>query len=64
MKMSKQYSLILALAVGLPSTILGVSYLVYLLMEKQLITPLIGILVIFLVVSSSLYLMVRYAIKK
>ena len=55
---------IVALAVGLPSTILGVFFFIYFLMENKYISTELALILILLFVAHIFYLMIRYAIKK
>lgn len=52
---------ILGIALALPSTILGVAFSVYYLIEEKIISQEIGLIVILIVVAYFFYLMVRYA---
>ena len=66
MKLSKnsKYFVVLGLSLGLPGTIIGVFFLIYGLVENKVITWNIGLPILILVVVNTLYLMVRYAIKR
>ncbi len=55
---------VLGLAVGLPSTILGVFALVYILIEKEIISTITGLIFIVVIIAYTFYLMIRYANKK
>jgi hypothetical protein len=57
----KKHLGVLALALGLPSTILGLFGVVYHLVKKGYITWTWALVIMVLVVINSLYLMVRYA---
>ncbi len=52
------------LAVGLPSSILGIFGFLYYLMSEDFISPLIAGLIISLFIFYTFYLMIRYANKK
>lgn len=56
--------LILGLALGLPSTILGVFWLTYELHRRKIISENLGLLIMVLVVVNTLYLMIRYGLAK
>ncbi len=51
---------VLALAMGLPSIILGVFFGLYLLVQKDLINWTVLLIVMLAVIVNTLYLMVRY----
>ncbi len=55
---------IVGLAVGLPSSILGVFIIIYILVEKNIITATLGLVIILIVITYTFYLMIRYALKK
>ncbi len=55
---------VLGLAVGLPSSILGVFAFVYFLIDKNYISSTTGLLLIVAIIAYTFYLMLRYANKK
>jgi len=55
---------VVGLAVGLPSSILSIFILVYILMDKEIISETAALIMILLIIASTFFLMVRYAIKK
>jgi hypothetical protein len=55
---------ILGLAIGLPSTILGIFFFIYFLIQEKLISTNVGLILIVLVIANIFYLMIRYAVKK
>ena len=55
---------VVAIAVGLPSSILGVFFVVYFLIEKGHIPAWLGMLLIVLMIVYIFYLMVRNVYKK
>lgn len=55
---------VVGLAVGLPSSILSIFILVYILMDKDIISETGALIMILLIIASTFFLMVRYAIKK
>ena len=55
---------IMGLALALPSTILGVAFLIYYLIEEKLISQGLGLFILIAVVGYFFYLMVRYAFNK
>ena len=55
---------ILGLAIGLPSSILGVFFLMYFLIENNYISSTVGLIVIVLIITYTFVLMVKYANKK
>lgn len=55
---------VLGLAVGLPSSILGVFGFVYFLIHKDLISTGVGLGLIIAIIFYTFYLMLRYANKK
>ena len=63
MKSSKWYG-VLSIALSIPSTIGGLAYLVSILVERQMISSLVGYSLFFLVILSLLWLMVKYAFNK
>ena len=60
----KKMTIVLGLAMGLPSTILGVSYLFWNLAQKDIISERTAVLLIVLSVINTFYIMIRYASKK
>ena len=62
---SKKHTLkVLALAFSLPSTIIGVFLLAYQLVQRGLIEEWQALLGALVVIANSLFLMVRYGIRK
>lgn len=55
---------VLGLAVGLPSSILGVFALAYFLIEKKYMSTEFGLGLILTIIFYTFYLMIRYANKK
>lgn len=55
---------VLGLAVGLPSSILGVFAFAYFLIEKGYVSPAIGLGLILAIIAYTFYLMIKYANKK
>lgn len=55
---------VVGLAMGLPSTILGVFALIYYLMNKNYISSGVAILIIVSIILYTFYLMIKYAAKK
>jgi len=55
---------VVGLAVGLPSSILGVFALVYFLINKNIVSASVGLLLILIIIAYTFYLMIRYANKK
>ncbi len=60
----KKYLAVLALALGLPSTILGLFAVLYQLVQKGVISWNIALSVLILVIINILYLMIRYVNKR
>lgn len=54
----------MGLALALPSTILGVAYLIYYLTEQKIISEGMGLVILISVVGYFFFLMVRYALNK
>lgn len=61
---NKKVLTVLALSLGLPTTILGVSYLVYYLIQEKIISSNVGLFILVAVVGNMLYLIIRNAIQK
>jgi hypothetical protein len=55
---------VVGLAVGLPSSILGVFGVVYMLINKEIISPLVGLVLIVTIIFYTFFLMIKYANKK
>lgn len=55
---------VLGLAIGLPSTILGIFFFIYYLIQEEIISTMLGLTLLVLVIINVFYLMIRYAIKK
>jgi hypothetical protein len=55
---------VVGLAVGLPSSILGVFALVYFLIHKDYLSTEFGLVLILTIIFYTFYLMIRYANKK
>ncbi len=55
---------VMGLAVALPSTILGVFFTIYYLIENKLISTSVGLVLLLAVIIYFFYLMVRYASSK
>lgn len=55
---------VVGLAVGLPSSILGVFGAIYFLMNKNYISTGVGLILIVSIIAYTFYLMIRYATKK
>jgi small-conductance mechanosensitive channel len=64
MSNKKKYMMVMGLALGLPSTILGISLFVYYLMEQKIISHTVGLIIIVLVVVNIFYLMIRSVSKR
>lgn len=62
--MNKKYLIVMSLAMGLPTSILAISYFVYKLIEKETIGIYSGAAIIVLYISSILILMVKSAKSK
>lgn len=54
----------MALAMGLPSIIIGVFFAVYSLVQKEVLTWGWALIIILLVIANTLFLMVRYGLVK
>ena len=52
---------VLGIAVGLPSSILGVFFIVYYLVSKDILSSELALILILAIVGYSFYLMLRYA---
>lgn len=61
--MNKRHWMVMGLALGLPSTILGVFGFIYLLVQKGYISWTVGLILILLVTINIFYLIFRYARK-
>lgn len=55
---------VVGLAVGLPSSILGVFGFVYFLIHKEYISTAVGLSLILTIIFYTFYLMIKYANKK
>lgn len=55
---------VVAIALALPSTILGVFFLIYYLINKNIISQNLGLGFLVLIIAYFFYLMVRYATSK
>lgn len=55
---------IVGLAIGLPSSILGVFFLMYFLIENKYISTTTGLITILILITYTFFLMVKYANKK
>lgn len=55
---------VVGLAVGLPSSILGVFGFVYFLIHKDYISPMVGLALILAIIAYTFFLMLKYANKK
>lgn len=64
MSQKKSWTKPLALAISLPSTIFFTAYALKVLVEKNVLSPWVGILLFLAIVGNSLVLMVIYAYKK
>lgn len=64
MNNSKKYLMVMGLALGLPSTILGVASFVIYLIDKKIISNTMGLIIIVLVIINVFYLMIRSVSKK
>ncbi|MBL7665420.1 MAG: hypothetical protein JNM93_09815 [Bacteriovoracaceae bacterium] len=60
----KKNLVILALALGLPSTILGVFILIYQLVQNHVINWTVGLIILLAVIGNTLFLMIKYVIKR
>lgn len=60
----KNIGIIVALALGLPSNILGCAYISMLLEQKGYISSSLSMILILLVIFINFFWMIRYAIKK
>lgn len=56
--------MVVAIALGLPSSILGLSFVFYQLVQKEILTQGVALGIFVVILANSLYLMVRYAISK
>ncbi len=59
----KNLKIILALCVGLPSSLLGIFWLVYYLTTKSFIKPWVSLLLMVLVGLNTIYLLIYYGFK-
>lgn len=64
MNFFEKYAKAIAIAVALPSTILGIFFGVYVLIQKNIISEVTALILILLVVINSLYMLLRYGSKK
>lgn len=55
---------VMALAMGLPSIIIGVFFGVYALVQKEILTWGWALIIILIVIANTLFLMVRYGLVK
>ncbi len=60
----KKYLIVMGLALGLPSTLIGVFALLYNLVQAGLISWNVSLVIMVLVSVNTLYLMIRYVNKK
>lgn len=60
----KKFSYVMGLALSLPSTILGVSYLAYTLYKKGVISEAVALGLIIVVTLNIFYVMIRYVLKR
>jgi hypothetical protein len=64
MKLQSKYIKVLALALGLPSTILGVFILGQELVKNKVISETTAFTILLVIVVNSLFMIVKYGIKK
>lgn len=64
MNFFEKYAKAIAIAVALPSAILGIFFGVYVLIQKNIISEVTALILILLVVINSLYMLLRYGSKK
>lgn len=62
--MWKKYSIVLGLALSLPSSILGISFLVYNLYKNKVISEGFGLTIIIISIVNIFYIMIRYVVKR
>ena len=63
-KLVKTTMKIVGIALALPSTILGVFFTIYYLIQENIISETLGLSFLVLIICYFFYLMVRYAIAK
>lgn len=61
-KQSQAWWKVLALAMGLPSMIVGVFFGLYILVQKEIISWPTLLIILLLVIGNTLFLMVRYGV--
>lgn len=61
--MNRKHLIVMGLALGLPSTILGVFGFIYLLVQKGYINWTVALVLLLLVIFNMFYLIFRYARK-
>lgn len=54
----------MGIAMGLPSTMLGITYLVNILIEKKIVSETTGYILMGVVITYMFYLMIRFANEK
>jgi len=64
MKFESKYIKVLALALGLPSTILGVFLLGQELVKNKVLSESTAFLILLVIVVNSLFMIIKYGIKK
>jgi hypothetical protein len=64
MKLQSKYIKVLTLALGLPSTILGVFILGQQLVKNKMISETAAFIILLVIVLNSLFMIVKYGIKK
>lgn len=62
--MWKKYTIVLGLALSLPSSILGISFIVYKLYKNKIISEGLGLTIIVISILNIFYVMIRYVIKR
>ena len=64
MKIPDNKLVVVGLALGLPSTILGVSFFLYTLLKKNIISETVFLLILVTVIFNTFWLMIRYVYKR
>lgn len=64
MSVWKKYTVIMGLALSLPSTILGISFVVYKLYKNGIISQGVGLIILLISIANIFYIMVRYVLKR
>ncbi len=64
MKIPENKLVVVGLALGLPSTILGISFFLYTLLKKNIISEALFLIILVAVVFNTFWLMIRYVSKR